>query len=115
MIVGVPTLGKHFQIYKIINYSVRIANRSDLLDVILDLFGFPEGLVAIHVWLVDVVVVVELAVSFNLKQMVVVQLLLLAAVLAQDVQLAAVVVDTLLARRCSLEKSDGVVGGGNIV
>jgi len=88
---------------------------SHLLDKVLDLFRLPEGLVPVDIWLVDVVVIVELVVSLDLKEVVIVKALLFSPVLAQNVQLAAVVVDALLTGWCSFQKSDGVVGGGNIL
>jgi len=72
-----------------------------LLDGILDLLWLPELHVPVHVWGEDVVVVVVFVVGLNFKQVVGVLGLLLARMLAQNVQFTAVVVDTFLTGGCS--------------
>jgi len=84
-------------------------------DIILDLFWFPEFLVPVDPWLVDVVVIVELFEGVDVEQMFAVLAVLLASVFAQDVQLAGVMVDAFLSWWCSLEQADGVVWRGDVV
>jgi len=84
-------------------------------NVVLDLFRFPEFLVPVDARLVDVVVVVELVEGVDVEQMFAVLSVLLACVLAQDVQLAGVMVHSLLSGWSSLEQADGVVGRGHVV
>merc|ERR1712223_481293 len=87
----------------------------DFLDIVFDLFRLPELLFPVNVWFVDVVVVVVLVIGFDPEQVEVVLALLLPVVLTDDVQLASIVVDTLLTGWSAFEKPDWVVGGCDII
>jgi len=87
----------------------------DFLDIVFDLFRLPELLFPVNVWFVDVVVVVVLVVGFDPEQVEVVLALLLPVVLPDDVQLASIIVDTLLTGWSAFEKPDWVVGGCDII
>merc|ERR1719150_2747072 len=87
----------------------------DFLDIVFDLFRIPELLFPVNVWFVDVVVVVVLVVGFDPEQVEVVLALLFAVVLTDDVQLAGIIVDTLLTGWSAFEKPDWVVGGCDII
>jgi len=85
------------------------------LDIVFDLFRLPELLFPVNVWFVDVVVVVVLVVGFDPEQVEVVLPLLLPVVLPDDVQLASIIVDTLLTGWSAFEKPDWVVWGCDII
>jgi len=87
----------------------------DFLDIVFDLFRLPELLFPVNVWFVDVVVVVVLVVGFDPEQVEVVLALLLPVVLPDDVQLASIIVHTLLTGWSAFEKPDWVVGGCDII
>jgi len=78
-------------------------------DVVFDLFWFPEFLLSVDAGLVHIVVVVIFVVGFNGKQMELVLPCLLPILLAQNVELAGVVVHAFLAWWCSFEQTDWVV------
>jgi len=85
------------------------------LDIVFDLLRLPELLFPVDVWFVDVVVVVVLVVGFDPEEVEVVLALLLAVVLADDVQLASIIVDTLLTGWSAFEKPYWVVWGCDII
>merc|ERR1719334_1681889 len=100
-----------------ISMSKREREREEkkVVYIFFDLFRLPELLFPVNVWFVDVVVVVVLVVGFDPEQVEVVLPLLLTVVLPDDVQLAGIVVDTLLTGWSAFEKPDWVIWGCDII